>query len=438
MKRLSLWMMLIIPSTLFAQKSGIIFTSATSWRQVQEQAKAEHKYIFIDIYATWCVPCRMMDNQVYNSDSVGKIMDSSFISLKLQMDKTKKDSESTKQWYSFADSIKAVHKIPSYPTFLFLSPNGDLVYRSSGLKSKAEFIKDAQTALSSTQTTGAQLIAYREDKLSTGEMEKLALQILETDNKELADEIAQKVKRNTLDHLKPTELANPDHIQFIRNFPDLVTTKDNFFKALTSYKQKIDKIVEQAGFSDEFAEYTISREFIEPQIFGKKQDSNESPNWENLQKQMAGKFDANRVKNVLLDAQIRWYTVHKDINKVIKYTIQKIDMTGIDTTNDIKLAGINNFIYNYIFTHSDDPSILQKAIGWMEIIVNSSPKNYNWLDTYANLLYKTGKVNEAIHVEKKALEAIEGVDKHISTYQRDLNQMNLTLAKMKEGQPTWR
>lgn len=438
MKRLSLWMMLIIPSVLFAQKSGINFTNATSWEQLQEQARAEHKYIFIDVYATWCVPCKMMDNQVYSSDSVGVFMDSSFISLKLQMDKTKKDSEFTKQWYGFADSIMSVHRIPSYPTFLFLSPDGNLVYRSSGLKSKDEFIKDAQTALTSTGTISSQLIAYRENRLSTGEIEKLALQVLETDNKELANEIAQKVKRDALDQLAPKELANSNHIQFIRNFPDLVNTRDNFFKAFTSYKMKIDDIVEKKGFSDEFTEYTISREFIEPQVFGNKKDSNVLPNWEGLQKQLEGKFEPNRVKNVLLDAQIRWYTVHKDVNNVIKYTVQKIDLTGIDTTNDIKLAGVNNFIYNYIFTHSEDAGILKKAIGWMETIVKSSPKNYNWLDTYANLLYKTGKVDEAIHVEKKALEAIKGADKRISTYQRDLNQMNVTLAKMKEGQPTWR
>ncbi len=36
----------------------IHFENGLSWEQIKEKAKAEHKYIFVDCYATWCGPCK--------------------------------------------------------------------------------------------------------------------------------------------------------------------------------------------------------------------------------------------------------------------------------------------------------------------------------------------------------------------------------------------
>ena len=79
-----------------------------------------------------------------------------------------------------------------------------------------------------------------------------------------------------------------------------------------------------------------------------------------------------------------------------------------------------------IFMHCRDAAILQKSIGWMKMIVRSYPKEAEYIDTYANLLYKTGKRKEAMLWEQKALLLSPGAGDILANY-----------AKMKKGEATW-
>jgi hypothetical protein len=68
----------------------------------------------------------------------------------------------------------------------------------------------------------------------------------------------------------------------------------------------------------------------------------------------------------------------------------------------------------------------------MKKLVNRFPDFYYYLDTYANLLYKAGKRNEAIIWEENALNfsLIKGDDLNAAEYR-------LQLDYMKNGQPTY-
>ncbi len=66
---------------------GIKFEENLSWQQLLDKAKVTNKYIFVDCYATWCGPCKMMDKDVYTSGKVGYLFNEHFISVKVQMDK---------------------------------------------------------------------------------------------------------------------------------------------------------------------------------------------------------------------------------------------------------------------------------------------------------------------------------------------------------------
>src|ERR1700744_5232469 len=89
-------LLLTINCSVFAQvrqdsHGGIHFETGKTWDQVLAKAKSEKKYIFVDCYATWCGPCKMMDRDIYPKDSVGNYMNSRYVSVKVQMDKTTMD-----------------------------------------------------------------------------------------------------------------------------------------------------------------------------------------------------------------------------------------------------------------------------------------------------------------------------------------------------------
>src|ERR1700722_11332866 len=93
---------LISPLFLVAQEQGISFQHNVPWQTLLQKAKAEKKYVFVDCYASWCGPCKVMDKYIYSNDSVGRLMNDNFISVKIQMDSTGKDEKDIQNWYTEA------------------------------------------------------------------------------------------------------------------------------------------------------------------------------------------------------------------------------------------------------------------------------------------------------------------------------------------------
>src|ERR1700744_268916 len=119
---------------------GIKFTHGLTWQAILAKAKLENKYVFVDMYATWCGPCKEMDNQVYPSKEVGSVINADFLSVRVQADRTAKDGEETRGWYADADSICKFFHVNTFPTFLFFGSDGGLISKEEGFKSKPDFI----------------------------------------------------------------------------------------------------------------------------------------------------------------------------------------------------------------------------------------------------------------------------------------------------------
>ncbi len=121
--------------------TGIEWTTGLTWKGICDKAAAERKYIFVDCFSTWCVPCKWMDKVVYPNDTVGNLLNSSFISVKVQFDTTKKDNEYVQKWYRDAASIRHKYNVNAYPTFLFLTPDGQLLFKDVGAKDVVDFTR---------------------------------------------------------------------------------------------------------------------------------------------------------------------------------------------------------------------------------------------------------------------------------------------------------
>jgi thioredoxin 1 len=83
-----------------------------SFEQALDVAIKEDKPIFIDFYATWCRPCKMLKSVTFPRESVGELFNKEFINLTIDVDKP-------------AGRILAnKYNVHSYPTILILDKNG--------------------------------------------------------------------------------------------------------------------------------------------------------------------------------------------------------------------------------------------------------------------------------------------------------------------------
>ena len=81
-----------------------------------------------------------------------------------------------------------------------------------------------------------------------------------------------------------------------------------------------------------------------------------------------------------------------------------------------------------IFLYSKDPMALEAAVAADKYSLETfEPGNPYSVDTYASLLYKVGRVPEALQYEKRAVELSGGQN----------NDINAVFDKMKAGKATW-
>ena len=124
--------LLIGTSGLAAQ--GIAFFEGT-YEQALAAAKAQGKLVFVDAYAVWCGPCRRMSSDVFPRENVGAVFNESFVSMKIDME------------HGEGLTFGKLFPVSSYPTLLFISPEGELVQRVIGAQSPENLIQQAQLAL---------------------------------------------------------------------------------------------------------------------------------------------------------------------------------------------------------------------------------------------------------------------------------------------------
>jgi thioredoxin-related protein len=108
-------------------ETGIQFTSI-SFEDALKLAKKEKKNIFLDAYASWCGPCKMLKKNVFTQKEVGDFYNGNFINMAIDMEQ----GEGPKLAQKF--------KVQAYPTLLFINHKGEVVGTALGYHQADEII----------------------------------------------------------------------------------------------------------------------------------------------------------------------------------------------------------------------------------------------------------------------------------------------------------
>jgi thiol:disulfide interchange protein len=99
----------------------------------KKEAKNSGKLIFIDVYTSWCGPCKEMARTTFQSESLGKLYNKKFINLKV-------DAENDAD----GPAIAKKYSVSVYPTLLFLNAEGKLLKKLVGKQSEEKLASVAE------------------------------------------------------------------------------------------------------------------------------------------------------------------------------------------------------------------------------------------------------------------------------------------------------
>ncbi|GAA3976435.1 thioredoxin family protein [Mucilaginibacter dorajii] len=157
-------------------QAQVRFDHQLSWSQLKAKAKTENKYIFVDFMATWCGPCRSMENAVYPNTILGEFVQARFLAIKVQTDQTAKDDEYTKMWYSDARQLSAELSVTALPTLMVFNPEGEPVARMAGYQEADALMYFLKEALDPGKQYNHLLNQYFAGKRAPAFLETLAIQ----------------------------------------------------------------------------------------------------------------------------------------------------------------------------------------------------------------------------------------------------------------------
>jgi thioredoxin-related protein len=440
------FIVLIASLSAFAQEEqkGIQFIE-NDWKLAQLTAKESDKAIFIDIYTAWCKPCKQMDKFVFTKKEVGNRFNGTFVNLKI-------DAES-----EVGKKIAANYGVLSYPTYLFTTHEGELIYKVKGAMTPDQLIREATKArstarnfrplseLSAAYENGERnpqvLYEYlRQKSIKEGRQPQILEEYVKivppseqqtekvlsiiSKNIESIDSEGFTVLNNSLENFEQlTEQQRKSVISGITiakklTFKKVVeTSDDSLFDRLiaaihaTSYSPS-GAITEEKQFRFDYAK--ISRNFVEYRKLAEEQAD-----------YLMGKSDSELAYES--ERAIEDFKKEAQARNIEESSQQYIVMLRSLENGAAKSASyqLNELAWGYVIM-AELKGDLERALRWsdrsLELFV--SPAN---LDTKANLLYRARMRREAIKLEKKAIKTGKKMNTNTSILTGSLKRMKKRL-----------
>lgn len=135
---LLIWLLIATVGTyqtpIVAQPLSINFFEGT-WEEVLEKSKNENKLIFVDVYADYCPPCKVMIKEVFSHKDVALFYNQYFVNYKINLS-NKENSYFTQ-----------MHQIGELPALMFFDAQGGVVHKETGCKETPEFLTFGKNVL---------------------------------------------------------------------------------------------------------------------------------------------------------------------------------------------------------------------------------------------------------------------------------------------------
>jgi thiol:disulfide interchange protein len=107
----------------FVEQEDIMLMNYEAYPLLSEvlmKAEKEDKIVFIDMYADWCLPCKVMDEEVFNDKATADFMNANFINYKVNGEKGE------------GPDLAVIYQVRGYPTHLFVDAKGRVLERNLG------------------------------------------------------------------------------------------------------------------------------------------------------------------------------------------------------------------------------------------------------------------------------------------------------------------
>jgi thiol-disulfide isomerase/thioredoxin len=430
-KLLCLTVIFLFAGITAGKAQGILFDSGP-WKEVLAKAKAQNKLVFVDVFTSWCGPCKKMAAEVFPLPEVGEKFNGDFVNYKIDAEKGE------------GVEIAKTYEVKAFPTYLFVNGDGKLVYRATGYNDAGKFLQHANIA--AQEQLDPKPLAEWEKEYASGKRDKdflkgylKKLTIVDRPAAELAEELFPMLTKE--------DLGNKELMSAILSFRmnNSVVPKGMVYNYVIKHAEQLDGVLGNGPYSTlEKLRMGMSVYFRDNIIPGKKEEMLPGliAGLEEVKKMMGDNDDQITAREIRMNYYSGVHDEDKLVPAVIDYVnngLFKKDLDALrkqdaidyqkmrepflngqaDSTKMENWEMMNKIVanqrimgYSYqirtaaelVYFDVKDPQALQQAISWMQK-ASGYFDHFSHDAVYAALLAKTGKKQEAIAMMQKAAAA---------------------------------
>ena len=395
---------ILLQSNILAQ--GIAWQKG-SFESILNRAKSEKKLIYVDIFTTWCGPCKQMDAEVFTNPELGKTFNENFICYKIDGEKGE------------GKDLVEYFELESYPTSMFVDGEWNVVLKLEGFRPKERLMEAADKVKIRNKISGSdddlEEVYLKGRRDATFLLDYLKVRALQKiDNGVILDEYLSKISPEQQNSINSQQLIL-ENASLLRGraFDYLMVhkTEDKFYKKLKGIiSQNLNKAANQKN--EKLLNEVLTTNGRLSKTFA------EANEW-NTEAKMNYLMLTNQPEKFFVTADffMDTYVLKKDLS-----TFRNLPELKEQYQQKIKKAT------RFVAERFTEREKLEKAALWIRKSLEIEEKSYN-SEIYSKILFTLSNKKEAIRLMERAL-ALAKQEKSENDY---VSLLENELSKMKKS-----
>jgi len=342
------------------------------YAQAVTLANKENKLIFIDFYTSWCAPCKKLDQLVFQNDSIQHLLGKDIILLKY-------DAENDTVFH-----LSKKHHVSSYPTGLILNEDGYVVNRKYGFQGDNVDSIYQDVALFINESK----ILNDKGSIIKGYANKVDVSIYPKFYVDYVNRVNTKKDASEINEYwnAQSNIFSEEYFSTLLYFAG--EASDNIINTTLHNRAKYLDLYGKTDIEILMYFFTMGK-------FSKAISTNNQSNYDQAVKFAKSALSQEWLDDVLSSFNKEFLKAQNKWSEVLEINTQLKQNGKFDN------GYVNHFSWQ-VYENCQDHKVIEKCLKWMREVTLSEPI-YQYLDTYAHLLYKKGDNAEA---KKVALSAV--------------------------------